>query len=95
MVSEEEIQWPELGRAKVRQLSRIGTDDAEDEHTESSEDELYWYLNMKPKRLECNGDPLLWWRKHETDFPRLASVACDVLAIPGMLLLIIKLGLSH
>lgn len=72
-----------------------GTDDAEDKHTESSEDELYRYLNMKPKRLERNGDPLLWWRKHETDFPRLASVARDVLAIPGMLLLIIKLGLSH
>ena len=72
-----------------------GTDDAEDECTESSEDELYRYMNMKPKRLERNGDPLLWWHKHETDFPRLALVARDVLAIPGVLLLIIKLGLSH
>ena len=58
---------------------------AEDEHVESSEDELYWYLNTKPKRLEHNADPLSWWHKHETDFPRLASMARDILAIPGML----------
>jgi hypothetical protein len=59
--------------------------DVKDEHAESSEDELYQYLNMKPKRLEHNADLLSWWCKHEKDFPRLAPIACDVLAIPGVL----------
>ncbi|KAH9440485.1 hypothetical protein Pst134EA_030562 [Puccinia striiformis f. sp. tritici] len=33
--------------------------------------------------LGKKGDPLQWWMTHESEFPRLATVACDVLACAG------------
>ena len=34
-------------------------------------------------RLSKTGDPLLWWRVHETSLPMLASIVKDIFAIPA------------
>jgi hAT family C-terminal dimerisation region len=34
---------------------------------------------------EMPGGYLLWWKLHESEFPRLAQLARDIFGIPGML----------
>ena len=50
-------------------------DDEEDEV-----DEINIYINKKPTNKEM--DILAWWKAHQTQYPCLACMACDYLAIP-------------
>lgn len=51
-------------------------------HADSSaRDELQRYLGMEPIHLLDN--PLLWWKRNEGLFPRIAAGAKAYLAIPG------------
>jgi hypothetical protein len=44
--------------------------------------ELGDYLSA-PLDISCK-DILKWWQDHEVQFPTLAHIACDYLAIPGL-----------
>ncbi len=48
---------------------------------ETVQQELSRYLMSA--ELDIEGSPLSWWKQNETLYPRLAQVACNVLAIPG------------
>lgn len=45
------------------------------------QDELQLYLSLPP--VDADIDPLKWWRTNELQFPKLARIACDYLAIPA------------
>ncbi|KAJ0126922.1 Uncharacterized protein HZ326_29971, partial [Fusarium oxysporum f. sp. albedinis] len=47
------------------------------------EDELGVYMRQRPVRRE-NLNPVLWWKDHQEDYPRLSKFAFDILAIPAM-----------
>ncbi|CAG9834456.1 unnamed protein product [Diabrotica balteata] len=52
-------------------------------------DELEEYLS-KP-RTASSEDILEWWRTHETEYPTLSKMACDVLLIPATSVLVERL----
>ncbi len=52
------------------------------EESQGTKDELQLYLD-EPRVVI---DPLVWWRSNEGRYPRLASMARDFLAIPGIVL---------
>ncbi|CAM4671491.1 unnamed protein product [Leuciscus chuanchicus] len=43
--------------------------------------ELHSYLNCPPADSEC--DPLMWWKTHEVNFPRISRLAKKYLCIPA------------
>ena len=45
---------------------------------QEQDDELDRYLACK-----CDSKPLVWWKEHEKDFPRIALIAKKVLAVPA------------
>ena len=45
--------------------------------------EDYFRLSREPDFDGC--DPLEWWRSHRKRWPQLYRLACDILAIPGVL----------
>jgi len=47
------------------------------------EDELGVYMRQGPVRRE-NLNPVLWWKDHQEEYPRLSKFALDILAIPAM-----------
>ncbi|KEY74491.1 hypothetical protein S7711_10030 [Stachybotrys chartarum IBT 7711] len=47
------------------------------------EDELGVYMRQGPVRRE-NLHPILWWKDHREEYPRLSKFALDILAIPAM-----------
>ena len=47
------------------------------------EDELGVYMRQGPVRRE-NLNPILWWKEHQEEYPRLSKFALDILAIPAM-----------
>ncbi|EKM73754.1 hypothetical protein AGABI1DRAFT_27790, partial [Agaricus bisporus var. burnettii JB137-S8] len=52
----------------------------------TTEDELKVYLSTGPVTSSDPRKPLdviMWWREHETTYPRLSQVARDHLCIPG------------
>jgi hypothetical protein len=60
-------------------LSKL--DDDFDDDFEEQVDELDRYISEKPANRDM--DVLSWWNAHQTQFPRLASMARDYLAIPA------------
>jgi hypothetical protein len=47
------------------------------------EDGLGVYMRQGPVRRE-NLNPVLWWKDHQEEYPRLSKFALDILAIPAM-----------
>ncbi|KJZ69661.1 hypothetical protein HIM_10956 [Hirsutella minnesotensis 3608] len=47
------------------------------------DDELGAYMRQGPVRRE-NLNPILWWKDHQEEYPRLSKFALDVLAVPAM-----------
>ncbi|KZT32444.1 hypothetical protein SISSUDRAFT_994026, partial [Sistotremastrum suecicum HHB10207 ss-3] len=56
--------------------------DKEDAVTETVRDELEEYLGFQGGGGE-ESDPLGWWKLHEKEFPVIAAMALDYLAIPA------------
>ncbi|KAF3069061.1 transposase [Daldinia childiae] len=64
---------------KFAWLSHYDSPDSDSE----DEDELEYYLNMEKTGFKRGQEPLLWWRDHQTEFPRLHQFALDILSIPS------------
>ncbi|KJZ69653.1 hypothetical protein HIM_10948 [Hirsutella minnesotensis 3608] len=47
------------------------------------DDELGAYMRQGPVRRESL-NPILWWKDHQEEYPRLSKFALDVLAVPAM-----------
>ena len=47
---------------------------------QENSDELQRYLLVK---MEPNAKPLDWWKRHESEFPKVAYVARSVLYVPA------------
>ncbi|KAJ3455336.1 hypothetical protein MRS44_013936 [Fusarium solani] len=54
-----------------------------DRYMMEEEDELGVYMRQGPVRRE-NLNPILWWKDHQEEYPRLSNFALDILAIPAM-----------
>jgi hypothetical protein len=54
-----------------------------DRYMMGKEDELGVYMRQGPVRRE-NLNPILWWKDHQEEYPRLSKFALDILAIPAM-----------
>lgn len=54
-----------------------------DRYMMEEEDELGVYMRQGPVRRE-NLNPILWWKDHQEEYPRLSRFALDILAIPAM-----------
>ncbi|KFA56716.1 hypothetical protein S40293_09547, partial [Stachybotrys chartarum IBT 40293] len=54
-----------------------------DRYMMEEEDELGVYMRQGPVRRE-NLNPILWWKGHQEEYPRLSKLALDILAIPAM-----------
>ncbi|KJZ69294.1 hypothetical protein HIM_11307 [Hirsutella minnesotensis 3608] len=54
-----------------------------DRQRTEEDDELGVYMRQAPARRE-NLNPILWWRDHQEEYPRLSKFALDMLAIPAM-----------
>ncbi|KJZ69043.1 hypothetical protein HIM_11569 [Hirsutella minnesotensis 3608] len=54
-----------------------------DRQRTEEDDELGAYMRQAPVRRE-NLNPILWWRDHQEEYPRLSKFALDMLAIPAM-----------
>ena len=54
-----------------------------DRYRMEEDDELGAYMRQAPVRRE-NLNPILWWRDHQEEYPRLSKFALDILAIPAM-----------
>lgn len=54
-----------------------------DRYMMEEEDELGVYMRQGPVRRE-NLNPILWWKDHQEEYPRLSKFALDILAIPAM-----------
>ncbi|KAL9572233.1 hypothetical protein ACKAV7_003616 [Fusarium commune] len=54
-----------------------------DRYMMEEEDELGVYMRQGPVRRE-NLNPILWWKEHQEEYPRLSKFALDILAIPAM-----------
>jgi hAT family C-terminal dimerisation region len=52
-----------------------------DKSTLSVEDELNAYMHVQ--QVSTKVDPLLWWKQHQGEFPRLARMARQYLAVPA------------
>lgn len=50
---------------------------------DGEDDELAAYMRQGPIRRE-NLNPILWWKDHQEEYPRLSKFAFDILAIPAM-----------
>lgn len=48
------------------------------EKCDKTDDELERYLSSK-----CDSEPLNWWKENEKNFPRIAVIAKQVLAVPA------------
>ena len=57
--------------------------DVEDssDDTESDEDEVSGYIQLKPPKGD-SFDVLLWWKEHQEDFPNLSTIARGCLRNP-------------
>ena len=49
----------------------------------TTDDELDEYFNMNKYLDWESGEPIIWWAAHKAQFPRLSSLARDILSIPG------------
>jgi hypothetical protein len=58
------------------QTSQLDHDDAFDMHQELMD-------FCKAKLLDYNSDPLIWWKSHASEFPKLARMAKTALSIPA------------
>lgn len=47
------------------------------------EDKLSIYIRQGPMQQE-NLNPVLWWKDHQEEYPRLSKFALDILAIPAI-----------
>ncbi|EXU94577.1 hAT family dimerization domain protein [Metarhizium robertsii] len=56
---------------------------SQDRHMMEEDDELAAYMRQGPIRRE-NLNPILWWKDHQEEYPRLSKFALDILAIPAM-----------
>jgi hypothetical protein len=56
---------------------------SQDRHMMEEDDELAAYMRQGPIRRE-NLNPILWWKDHREEYPRLSKFALDILAIPAM-----------
>lgn len=56
---------------------------SQDRHMMEEDDELAAYMRQEPIRRE-NLNPILWWRDHQEEYPRLSKFAPDILAVPAM-----------
>ncbi|KAJ6436869.1 MHYT domain signaling protein [Purpureocillium lavendulum] len=54
-----------------------------DRYRMEEDDELGAYMRQAPVRRE-NLNPILWWRDHQEEYPRLSKFALDILAIPAI-----------
>ncbi|KAM4063996.1 pol-like protein [Hirsutella rhossiliensis] len=54
-----------------------------DHYAMEEDDELGAYMRQGPVRRE-NLNPILWWRDHREEYPRLSQFALDILAVPAM-----------
>lgn len=56
---------------------------SQDRHMMEEDDELAAYMRQGPIRRE-NLNPILWWKDHREEYPRLSKFGLDILAIPAM-----------
>eukprot|EP01022_Parablepharisma_sp_SALTPOND_P030915 TRINITY_DN7778_c1_g1_i10.p2 TRINITY_DN7778_c1_g1~~TRINITY_DN7778_c1_g1_i10.p2 ORF type:complete len:130 (+),score=0.79 TRINITY_DN7778_c1_g1_i10:279-668(+) len=72
--------FPKVKRMKVEEKERFdkafGVTSKADPTTTQMEEEVKQYANA--------GDPFLWWKNQQADFPVLSSMAKDLLAIPAI-----------
>lgn len=47
------------------------------------DDELEVYMRQGPVRRESL-NPILWWKDHQEEYPRLSKFALDIMAVPAM-----------
>ena len=75
-----------------RNQSEIDSAPSKRQRTESSLDFLMCYSPEKQEQddeldrylaCKCDSKPLVWWKEHEKDFPRIALIAKKVLAVPA------------
>jgi hypothetical protein len=59
-----------------------GSDDDDEPQSTQSELQRFWSAWKKFGKGRV-ADPLGWWRDHHTEFPIIAKMARDFLAIPG------------
>ena len=71
---------PPVKKRKTALDILLGEDDASSSHVSTTE-ELNQYMGEKP--LQRDSAPLDWWKDNAHRYPRLASVAQGVLAIPA------------
>jgi len=81
---------PPLKRFKhLERVSNLLDEEAEDDDSDGlsqiskEEKEIDNYINAKINKDDMKLDSLVYWLRKETDFPNLANIACDVLAIPA------------
>ncbi|KAL9566121.1 hypothetical protein ACKAV7_009739 [Fusarium commune] len=80
-ISDEQLVWLRDAKNSVRDSlnSTIHSCD----RCMMEEDELGVYMRQGPVRRE-NLNPVLWWKDHQEEYPRLSKFALDILAIPAM-----------
>ena len=47
----------------------------------TAEEELTMYMGVQ--QVSSQDDPLMWWKEHENEYPRLARMAKEDLAVPA------------
>jgi hypothetical protein len=52
-------------------------------YVDSVETELNAYTRVQQVPLDCDTDPLMWWKQHVQEFPRLARMARQHLTVPA------------
>jgi hypothetical protein len=73
-------EW-EFGRRQKGLKSVSSTPMDVDPSSVSGETELTAY--MRVQQLSNDTDPLMWWKQHQQEFPRLAAMTRQNLAVPA------------
>ena len=68
-----------MGLDSLRSLDTISMD--VDPSSVNGETELNAY--MRVQQVANDTDPLMWWKQHQEEFPRLARMARQYLAVPA------------
>ena len=68
-----------MGLDSLRSLDTVSMD--VDPSSVNGETELNAY--MRVQQVVNDTDPLMWWKQHQEEFPRLARMARQYLAVPA------------
>jgi hypothetical protein len=63
------------------------TTDIDTSTSNTTQQEIDRFFALPPELYRNCPDPVKWWATHQSEFPRLAQMARDILSIPGELTL--------